>query len=438
MPQLTRYELQFPQVSTITDPSSGLVVASGLRPPQYFDQSEDALAAGNQALQTAQAASPLMLNQDTGAEVGFSPGEEGAPPVMGIGPDQQPLFTGGVQPGMVPVLRHPSFSETTTDAYGNTRPVGPALTKLGTLMGFIAAAGRGAADVLSTPGALDAVPGRSSFATGYRAAQEMPFRRAVRATEMSQGYLKNQELQARTQKELAEAGMLPLMRRATINRLNAQTRLFNRRATQPQHLNTPAGLMEIGADGVPTGIVPGTAPEKDDAQTRAHFVKQHPELFRDDEEARQYTLYGAKRDPNFASPNEWQLRINAANGDPDAQDALDQRFQEQQRLANIRHEPTAKPEEEGLTAAEARLLNADPAYSTAKRNLNALLTERAKAVAWAEPEDLKRYDDQITTQQGILNRSLQSVRAQRQSRRQGTGQGRSRPQGKAGDPLGIF
>lgn len=36
------------------------------------------------------------------------------------------------------------------------------------------------------------------------------------------------------------------------------------------------------------------------------------------------------------NPNEWQLRIDAASGDPDAQAVLDQRFSEEKTLAGIR------------------------------------------------------------------------------------------------------
>jgi len=69
---------------------------------------------------------------------------------------------------------------------------------------------------------------------------------------------------------------------------------------------------------------------------REAFANGNPDMFADDNERKNFVLYGNRPPKADANPNEWQLRLDAAGGDEDAQAALDQRFTEERDLAGIR------------------------------------------------------------------------------------------------------
>jgi hypothetical protein len=64
-------------------------------------------------------------------------------------------------------------------------------------------------------------------------------------------------------------------------------------------------------------------------------------MFENDHEKNNFVLYGHEPKVATTNPNEWQLRVAAAGGDPHAQAVLDQRFREEKTLAGIRGRTSA-------------------------------------------------------------------------------------------------
>jgi len=85
-------------------------------------------------------------------------------------------------------------------------------------------------------------------------------------------------------------------------------------------------------------MVPPTPTTQKESPTdqRNTFAHDNPDMFADENERKNFVLYGNKPQKAAANPNEWQLRLAAANGDKDAQRALGQRFGEEKKLAGIR------------------------------------------------------------------------------------------------------
>lgn len=309
-----------------------------------------------------------------------------------------------------PVMFQPSFRQATLDQNGMAQPMagGPATTRLGKLFGFLGLAARGALDA-AAGGALNAPrQGQSNFGEGAEAAQAMPFLRAQREQAEERGALTNQEPRA-------NIGLMPLLRAATLARQAAQTQYLERRINAPILRRAPNGVAQFSPDGTFQGIVPGTEPNPkaptNTAETRKAFADANPDLFTNDQDRADYIL--GTHPQRYAQPNEWTTRWKAAQGDPDAIAVLAQRNREQQRLAQSRKSNSADPSDEGLSAAESRLLNADPAYQVAKRNLGALFVERAKHVGYGDDEGVQALDADIARQQAIMGQRLDAVRSRK-------------------------
>jgi len=86
------------------------------------------------------------------------------------------------------------------------------------------------------------------------------------------------------------------------------------------------------------------------ADQRKDFAGENPEIFQDANERKNFVLYGTQPPTAAANPNEWALRLAAANGDEHARAALDQRFREEKQLASIR----AKARDRGATPAQTQ------------------------------------------------------------------------------------
>lgn len=81
--------------------------------------------------------------------------------------------------------------------------------------------------------------------------------------------------------------------------------------------------------------------QKDPVEQRRSFAEDHPDMFEDDHEENNFVLYGHEPKVATTNPNEWQLRLDAASGDEDAQAVLDKRFGEEKTLAGIRGRASA-------------------------------------------------------------------------------------------------
>lgn len=94
------------------------------------------------------------------------------------------------------------------------------------------------------------------------------------------------------------------------------------------------------------------------ADQRKDFAAENADMFQNANERNQFVLYGKPPQKATANINEWQLRIDAANGDEDAQRALDQRLKEEKQLANIRANASKRGATPGeIQAAEVRRAN---------------------------------------------------------------------------------
>lgn len=353
-----------------------------------FAQAERAGAAptlANAPDQLPAAGSGAFYGDSDPSGVTFSPQDNGAPQPGLIG-----RWTGGWVDGDRnsgdATYENPSFQGATLMPNGMARPVlgNPATTKLGKLISFLGLAARGALDAAGG-GALNAPrQGQSTFGEGVEAAQAMPFLRAQRKQAEERGALENQELQA-------NIGVLPLLRAAALARQTAQTRWFNQRANANDYKVIPGvGLMQINPDGSLGGIVPGTTPQqKQQVQqntpaSRKAFADDNPELFTDDQDKSDFVL--GRKQSQFSSPTEWSTRIAAAQGDPDAQAALQQRSQEEQNLARIRKADNNSQPKAPKPATRAQFA--------------AIETKKAQTLASLEKQYEQGYIDEDQLQQG--------------------------------------
>lgn len=175
------------------------------QPPQYFNSTADALSAAMAQLppqspdvtnippQVANVGAPEAVPLPPGT---IGPQEEGPPTLQTSGGGPQ-LSTAPIN-SPLPIFHKPTFQEATTDQYGNAKPAGPALTKLGLLANILKSAAQGGSDALSA-GALNAAPGKSGFGSGWAGAVQMPYQRAQMKQAEQHGALENQQLAMQTQ-----------------------------------------------------------------------------------------------------------------------------------------------------------------------------------------------------------------------------------------------
>jgi hypothetical protein len=250
-----------------------------------------------------------------------------APVPGGIGPEQDPNYqfapadssqgmtVGTSQPQLSPLPKfmQPSFREATTDQSGLPRPINASETKLGKLLHLGLFIGQGMA----------AGAGQPNFGAGFAAAQARPYQLAQERQQVEAGGLENQARRA-------NLAFLPLhfaIQRAQMAR--------DRAASKRASFQTPSGGGVFNTDTNQWAVRPN--PQKDSAvEQRQSFADEHADVFKDANEQRNFVLYGHEPKIAKTNPNEWQLRIAAANGDEDAQAVLDQRFREQKTLAGIR------------------------------------------------------------------------------------------------------
>jgi len=255
-------------------------------------------------------------------------------------PDQldstaDPTFSSPQTP-MLPHIFRPSFQQAATDEAGNVRRRAPGLTKGGSLLKILLGGLQGLGDAVAG-GALDAVPGRSPFGAGAAAAMQMPWLRAQRQQALQRQQQEDQIRQDEISSLPARRAQRTAQAAATLDSTQAEAGL--RRAQTTKALQGPAS--------------------KDSLQEqRQNFADEHADMFTDTNEQKNFVLYGAQPKAATKNPNEWQLRIDAANGDEDAQDALDERFSERKTLTKMRHtsnRPSNK-ESEAQDAADAEAI----------------------------------------------------------------------------------
>jgi predicted lipid-binding transport protein (Tim44 family) len=256
-------------------------------------------------------------------------------------PDQldstaDPTFSSPQTP-MLPHVFRPPFQQAATDEAGNIRGRAPGLTKGGTLLKILLGGLHGGVDAIAG-GALDAPRnGESPFGTGVQAAMQMPWLRARRQQALQQQQQENQIRQDEISSLPARRAQRNAQAAATLDSTQAEAGL--RRAQTTKALQGPAS--------------------KDSLQEqRQSFAEDHADMFQDNAEKKNFVLYGMQPKAATKNPNEWQLRIDAANGDEDSQTALDQRFSERKTLTKMRHtsnRPSNK-ESEAQDAADAEAI----------------------------------------------------------------------------------
>jgi hypothetical protein len=277
------------------------------------------------------------------------------PPAGGVGPPQDPNTQLGYDPsadptptfnpapsvGLLPHIFRPSFRQAATDEAGNIRSNSPGLTKGGVLLKILGGGLQGLADA-AAGGALDALrDGSSPFGTGVQAAMTMPWLRARRYQALQQ---QGQENQIRQD----EISSLPA-RRAQRNAQASATLAGTRASTALHQAQT-------------TDALRGPKAPKDSLQDqRQSFADEHADIFQDKNERKNFILYGTQPKAATKNPTEWSLRVDAANGDEDAQAVLDQRNRDQRALAGIRHAGNSKQAaaEDAASAEEiaAKIMN---------------------------------------------------------------------------------
>lgn len=112
-------------------------------------------------------------------------------------------------------------------------------------------------------------------------------------------------------------------------------------------------------------VVPPTPTSQKESPTdqRKDFADANRDMFQDDNERRNFVLYGHAPQKATANPNEWQTRIDAANGDKNAQRVLAQRFGEEKTLAGIRGtagtnaKASAKEDQANAEVIASKILN---------------------------------------------------------------------------------
>jgi hypothetical protein len=321
---LTNPALQYEQPPQ-TDPSSGLPIniAAILR---YFKN--PALRAEQFAKDASQAVQPSISTVDgTIGEPSVSQGADVIPgPLSGTAPSfeatpgQDQTTVGMHQPSpILPKFVQPKFQDVSQGPNGLPTPVNAGETKLGKLLHVIRLAAEGAADGSQA----------GTFGGGFAAAEQGPIQKILMQQNVLHGQLENQLTQA-------QIGMLPWQRAAQIAAMQK---------TQAEAARAPFITPRGGGvfDTRSRQYLPGAGPRepRDLVEQRRSFAEDHADMFTNDHEKNNFVLYGHAPAVATTNPNEWQLRVAAAGGDPEAQAVLDQRFSEEKTLAGIRGRTSA-------------------------------------------------------------------------------------------------
>jgi hypothetical protein len=345
---LTNPALAYDSPPTI-DPTTGLPV---MLPPhlKFFRNQQLAMDEANRALrampQGGMSVTPPHVTGSSMLEPDLPPGPLGMPGSSVPGPELSApdlQFTGGdVQlnqpPVHLPRFLKPSFADVSQGPGGLPVPINAGMTKLGKLLTIVKAVTEGAA----------AGSQSGTFGGGFAAAGDDPYRHAAMQQGFQRGQLENQMLGA-------QVGMLPLQRMQQIaawQKTQAEAR--KARYTDPRS----GGVYDLLA----SAYAPGAGPTqlKDPVEQRRSFADDHPDMFENDHERNNFVLYGHEPKVATTNPNEWQLRVAAAGGDPHAQAVLDQRFGEEKTLAGIRGRTSA----DNRASKEADAADAEQISST--------------------------------------------------------------------------
>jgi len=336
----------------------GNLTKTGVEQPEgqqtfYNDPSQAGVALAKILSHTAQPqTSDISGELSAPGDVHATGADYTVPPAGGVGPTQDPNTQFGYSPSADPAptfnpagplgpLAHmfrPSFADAAFDEAGNVRRNAPALTKSGVLLKLLSGGLQGVMDA-GASGAFDAVPGRSPFFAGVQGAQQMPIFRAQKFRAQQHQDLEDQALRSRVQNVPADRAAAQAQQQATLEGTRAETGL--RKAQTTKALQGPAS--------------------KDSLQEqRQNFADEHGDMFADKNEQKNFVLYGQQPKAATKNPNEWQLRIDAANGDEDAQAALDQRFSERKTLTGMRRAGNKQSSANDAASAEsyaAQLMN---------------------------------------------------------------------------------
>jgi hypothetical protein len=165
-------------------------------------------------------------------------------------------------------------------------------------------------------GAFDAPRhGESPFGMGMQGAMQMPWWRAQRQQALQRQQQEDQIRQEQISSLPARRAQRDAQASATLAGTRASTALHQAQTTKAMQ---------------------GPASKDSLQEQRQNFAEDHSDMFTDSNEKKNFVLYGQQPKAATKNPNEWQLRIDAANGDEDAQAALDQRFGERKTLTAIR------------------------------------------------------------------------------------------------------
>ena len=168
-----------------------------------------------------------------------------------------------------------------------------------------------------SPGIASSIPG-SSLNTRYRELGAQRDQEATADRQYKQAQTANQNADAQAKLHPPETDQAA----ATLAGTRASTALH-----QAQTTNALRGP---------------NAPKDSLLEQRQSFADEHGDLFNDKNERTNFVLYGTQPKAATKNPTEWSLRVDAANGDEDAQQVLDQRNRDQRALAGIRHAGNSK------------------------------------------------------------------------------------------------
>lgn len=224
------------------------------------------------------------------------------------------------------------------DQFGNVRPASRGLTKGGKVVQVLLGLTQGGIDAL----AAGPPPRRgSSFGQGIRGAQVLPIERR------QQGM--NELLLAQ---QMAD---MPLRRAQTVSQIRENEAQREYYGARTKDLLTPKPPQVEG--GLSTGVFTYD-PEN---PTAINILREPPA-------------------PKASAPTRWSLLFDAAGGDPKKALELDEQIQARlRRVSAAAAQKAAK--EDGLSAGQKRLLEADVAYSTTKRLLGSTIQARAEQIA---------------------------------------------------------
>ena len=188
----------------------------------------------------------------------------------------------------MPRFIRPTFAQTTQDSQGVPVPINGAETKFGKLIRVLAGVSQGAL----------AGWGQGSAGAGAQQAREVPLQMAGEQQRLVGGNLENQ--QARL--NLAFTPLRFAQQSATIQHLLAQTRR--------EGFQTPRNGGVFNTDTGQYAAPPNQV--RDLPEQRQSFAQDNPDMFGSDIEKKNFVLYGTQPRTASTQPNEWQLRMSAA------------------------------------------------------------------------------------------------------------------------------